>query len=204
MILSVGSFFLYQEFAKEEPKKKESLSLLKKEEKEDSSTQEDFYKVDIKGEIQFPGMYSLPPASRILDVIEKAGGLTEDADISVINLSKKIQDEMVIIIYSKEEVSNFEKTKEKEKIVQSNCIQKEENALKNDACITNQTVQGKISINTATQQELMTLPGIGESKAKDILSYREKNGPFQKIEDIMNISGIGESLFVKIKEDITV
>ena len=149
-------------------------------------------------------MYSLPPASRILDVIEKAGGLTENADISVINLSKKIQDEMVIIIYSKEEVLNFEKTKEKEKIVQSSCIQKEENALKNDACITNQTVQGKISINTATLQELMTLPGIGESKAKDILSYREKNGPFQKIEDIMNISGIGESLFVKIKEDITV
>ena len=204
MILSISSFFLYQEFTKEKPKKKESLSLLKKEEKEDSSTQEDFYKVDIKGEIQFPGMYSLLPSSRILDVIEKAGGLTENADISVINLSKKIQDEMVIIIYSKEEVSNFEKTKEKEKIVQSSCIQKEENALKNDACITNQTVQGKISINTATQQELMTLPGIGESKAKDILSYREKNGPFQKIEDIMNVSGIGESLFVKIKEDITV
>ena len=204
ILLSIGFYVLYQSFSNQKQStEKEKISLVKKK-KEETPSQEDFYKVDIKGEVAFPGMYSLSSTSRILDVIEKAGGLTENADISVINLSKKIQDEMVIIIYSKEEVSNFEKTKEKEKSIQESCIQKEENSLKNDACITNHQIQDKISINTATIQELMTLTGIGESKAKDIITYREKNGPFQKIEDIMNISGIGESLFAKIKEDITV
>ena len=138
-----------------------------------------------------------------------AGGLTDQADTSVINLSKKVTDEMVIIIYSKQEVKEFEKTKEVEKQVQEKCNQKDENALKNDACITTSskeittTVSGKISINTATKEELMTLSGIGESKAKEIISYREKNGPFTKIEDITKVTGIGENIFAQIKENIT-
>ncbi len=112
---------------------------------------------------------------------------------------------MVIIIYSKEEVAHFYETKVLEKQVQESCVQKEENALKNDACITTDTnTSGKISINTATEDELSTLSGIGKSRARDIIAYREKNGPFTKIEDIMNVSGIGESLFASIKEDITV
>lgn len=175
-------------------------SLKKKSKKENIEN----YKVDIKGEILTPGIYTLKSNSRVIDVIEMSGGLTENADTSVINLSKKITDEMVIIIYSKSEVKDFKKTKETEKIVQEKCIKKDENALKNDACITDSVkISGKVSINTATKEELMTLTGIGDSKAEDIIKYREENGPFKTIEDIKNVSGIGDSLFAKIKENIT-
>ena len=164
-------------------------------------------KVDIKGQVINPGIYSLKVNSRVIDVIAAAGGLTGEADTSVINLSKKITDEMVIIIYSKGEVADFHKTKEIEKQVEEKCIQKDEQALKNDACIkSNIEIKqtGKVSINTATKEELMTLTGIGEAKAKDIISYREKNGPFKTIEDLKNVLGIGDSVFAKIKENITV
>ena len=179
---------------------KSTNTLKKKKAKENVET----YKVDIKGEILTPGIYTLKSNSRVIDVIEMSGGLTENADTSVINLSKKITDEMVIIIYSKSEVRDFEKTKEKEKTIQEKCIKKDDNALKNDACITDSVkVSGKISLNSATKEELMTLTGIGESKAEDIIKYREENGPFKAIEDIKNVSGIGDSLFAKIKENIT-
>lgn len=175
-------------------------SLKKKSKKENIEN----YKVDIKGEILTPGIYTLKSNSRVIDVIEMSGGLTENADTSVINLSKKITDEMVIIIYSKSEVKDFKKAKETEKIIQEKCIKKDENALKNDACITDSAkTSGKVSINTATKEELMTLTGIGDSKAEDIIKYREENGPFKTIEDIKNVSGIGDSLFAKIKENIT-
>ena len=113
---------------------------------------------------------------------------------------------MVIIIYSNQEVKEFEKTKEKEKILQDKCIQKDENALKNDACINNNqsaNTNNKININTASLEELQTLPGIGEAKAKDIITYRETN-KFNTIDDIKNVSGIGDALFAKIKEHITI
>lgn len=134
----------------------------------------------------------------------KAGGLTENADTSVINLSKKVQDEMVIIIYSRDEVSRFREVKEIEKQVNDKCNQKDENSLINNACLESSTnTPSKISINTATLEELMNLPGIGESKAKDIINYRETNGPFTSIEDLLKIKGIGESILAKIKENIT-
>ena len=143
--------------------------------------------------------------SVVIDVIEKAGGLTEKANTTVINLSKKITDEMVIIVYSNDEVKDFAKTKKLEEQLQAQCVQKEENSLKNDACICSENIktQIKVSINNATVEVLTTLSGIGEGKAKDIINYRTENGPFKKIEDLMNVPGIGESLFAKIKENIT-
>ncbi len=112
---------------------------------------------------------------------------------------------MVIIVYSNEEVANFKKTKEIEKQVQSQCLQKDENSLKNDACFNdNVTSSTKVSINTATKEQLDSLPGIGASKAEDIINYRNQNGPFKTIDELKNVSGIGESLFAKIKENITV
>ena len=120
-------------------------------------------------------------------------------------------DEMVIIIYSKEEVKDFKKTKETENKVIEQCIQKSDTSLTNDACIdnnennkNNHTDQNtKININTATLEELMTLSGIGESKAKSIIKYREEY-PFKTIEDLKNVTGIGDNLFAQIKENITV
>ena len=132
-----------------------------------------------------------------------AGGLTENADTSVLNLSKKIEDEMVIIVYSKQEVIDFKKTKEIEKQVEEKCENSNETLI-NGACIkTEEKTSTKVNINTASKEELMTLSGIGESKAEDIIKYREKE-QFITIEDIKKVSGIGDSLFAKIKENITV
>ena len=170
-------------------------------------------KVDIKGEINSPGIYTVKENSRVIDVIMKAGGLTENANTSVINLSKKVIDEMVIIIYSNLEIQNFIETKEMEKYLQNKCIQADENSLKNDACIeednsnsnTNTNTNSlKVNINTASKEELMKLTGIGEAKAKDIISYREKNGPFNSIDDLKKVSGIGDSTLESIRNDITV
>lgn len=173
-------------------------------EKEKSKIENTLFKVDIKGEINNPGIYSLKESSRVIDVIDLAGGLTENADTSIINLSKKIKDEMVIIIYSREQVENFIETKERENYLQNKCRESDENALENDACISDgEQINSKVNINTASLEELMTLNGIGEAKANEIISYREANGGFTSIEEIMNISGIGENIYVKIKENIT-
>lgn len=190
--------------------KKKNLSTItktipKKQAKKEEIVEKEFV-VDIKGEIINPGIYHVKEGSRVTDVIEKAAGLTENADTTVINLSKKVIDEMVIIIYSKKEVQDFQKTKEKEQLLQEKCIQKEENAIKNDACIGKEnstTTTTKISINQATKEELMKLSGIGEAKADDIIKYREANGGFKNIEELKNIKGIGEAVFDKIKETIT-
>lgn len=198
--VGIGLLFYYQEkdVVEEESIKQEIM----KENQEENI----YLSVDIKGEINSPGIYTMKESSRVIDVIDKAGGLTENADTSVINLSKKIMDEMVIIIYSKEQVKNFEETKEKEKNLQEKCISADINSLQNDACITTtqNNASGKVNINQASKEELMTLTGIGESKAKDIISYREKNGPFTSIEDIKKVSGIGETIYAQIKEAITV
>ena len=142
---------------------------------------------------------------RVNDVIKKAGGLTSFADTSMINLSQKVKDEMVIIIYSKKEVAEMNKKEP--------CVCPENN----DACIDEKNkatdiskekdikkTNDKISINTATKEELMTLDGIGESKAESILEYIKEKGKFEKIEDIKNVSGIGEALYEKIKNKITI
>ncbi|HHW68755.1 MAG TPA: hypothetical protein GX747_00235 [Tenericutes bacterium] len=145
-------------------------------------------KVDIKGQIIFPGVYTFDDGDRIIDVVEKAGGFTEEANTTLINLSKKLTDEMMIYIKSKDEVNMC---KLEEELFEHNYNKDDDNNSK------------LISINYATKEELMILPGIGESKAIAIIDYREKN-KFQSITDIINVKGIGENLFEKIKEYITV
>lgn len=175
-----------------------------------------FYKVDIKGAVKKEGVYELKEKSRVIDVINLAGGLKENADTSVTNLSKYIKDEMVIVIYTKEEVDKFNEVKQEEIKKEEQCIIYNE-VIVNDSCKDNDTneendkidnkneieLDVKISINTADLELLMTLPGIGESKAKSIIEYREIT-PFTSIEDIMNVSGIGEKAFEQIKDYITV
>ena len=211
-MLALSCFFGYKKFfnkKKESNEEKVIAKFIKKDEEKSStkklSTNEKkvIYKVDIKGEVHNPGIYSLEASSRVIDVIELAGGLTENANTTVINLSKKIIDEMVIIIYSNDQVKDFAKTEELQKQVQEKCLG---DTIKNDACITDnlEDTPKLISINTATKEELMQLTGIGEAKALDIIKYREENGPFQNIEDIKNVSGIGDSLFAKIKDNITI
>lgn len=186
--------------SKNDPKleKKEKTNLVENE-------MEDLISVDIKGEVIAPGMYSVQKNMRILDVINQAGGLTENADTTVINLSKKVSDEMVIIIYSKEQIQHFEETKKQEEFLQEKCRMPEENSIVNDACIgTNSNSSDKVNINSATKEQLMSLNGIGEAKANEIISYRNQNGDFQSIEEIKNVPGIGENIYAQIKESITV
>lgn len=203
-ILGVSSFFVIRNVMSNKKEKKDEVIVEKSLEKKEVE-KEELLQVDIKGEIINPGIYELDNDSRVIDVINKAGGLTENANTSVINLSKKITDEMVIIIYSNEEVNDFKTTKEIEEQVIEKCIQKDENSLINDACIENDKneVTGKININTASLEELMKLPGVGESKAKSIIEYRETKSKFNTIEDIKNVNGIGDNLFAQIKENIT-
>ena len=166
------------------------------------------YSVDIKGAVKNPGVYQLDSNLTVNDVIELAGGLTKEADTSVTNLAKKITDEMVIIIYTKEEVKNSNIVDTVIKVVEQECICPN---IQNDGClnteitdnISNQENSGLININTATIEELQTIDGIGESKAKSIVEYRKTNGNFESIEDIKNVDGIGDKLYETIKVYIT-
>ena len=161
-------------------------------------------KVEIKGAINNPGVYELDDNSRVIDVINIAGGLTENADTSLINLSKKINDEMVIIIYTREEIENYNNSKIKTEYVYievPSCPDKV-----NEACIEDykEETNNLININTANIDELTKLSGIGEAKAKLIIEYREQNGKFKEIKELTNVKGIGDSLIEKIKDNITI
>ena len=152
-------------------------------------------------------------SSELFEVIEKAGGLLEEADTSIINLARRVEDGDLIIIYTKEEVANSN-ILEKEtviKVIDQECVCPN---IQNDGCINdeieetitnaNEEQSGIININTASKEELMTISGIGDAKAEAIIKYREENDGFDTIEDIMNVSGIGEALFNQIKDYITV
>lgn len=144
--------------------------------------------VHVCGEVANPGIYELPAGSRIYEAVKAAGGFTENAAEESVNLASPIEDGVQIRIYSKEEAETlaagaapfdgFEASGEEKEPV--------------------------VNLNTATKEELMTLSGIGESRAEDIIRYREENGGFQNIEDIMKVSGIKDAAFQKIKDRITV
>ncbi len=169
-------------------------------------------KVDIKGQVKKPGVYKLNVNSRVIDAIKKSGGLKSQADTSMINLSKKLEDEMVIIIYSKKQIKQ---SSNKEKPLECVCPD-----TLNDACVTNpvtnepkkteeikptdnEVTDSKVSLNSATLQQLQTLTGIGKSKAEAIIEYRNQNGGFKSIDEITKVSGIGTSTYEKIKDRLT-
>ena len=145
-------------------------------------------KVDVKGAVSKPGVYTAQLGERVIDLVERAGGFLDDADQTKINLSQKVSDEMVIYVpIVGEDVEIVEQM--------ANFSQPTEKASNSD---------GKVNINHADSAMLQTLPGIGAGKAEAIIEYRETNGPFQTVEDLMNVSGIGEKTFEKLKDSITV
>ncbi len=137
------------------------------------------YYVHVCGEVNNPGVYALPEGSRIFEAVEAAGGLTDLAEERSLNQAKLIEDGMQIAVPNREEAAAQEN------------IQKE-------------IAQGLVNLNAATKEQLMTLPGIGESRAEAILQYREQSGGFQAVEEIMNVSGIKEAAFEKIRDKITI
>ncbi len=221
LLLIFLGFFLFTFWREEDTFVEVDSSLEENLEKEEVKKEEDstnsLVEVDIKGEVVHPGVYQVDCMKRVQDVIDLAGGLTDQASTEVNNLSKKVFDEMVIIIYSKEEVSDFKKTvEEKQEVLKS--IQEKGNFENHDSLVEEKDFQQdqnveeslkeeapsskKISINQATLEELMSLSGIGESKAQAIIDYRNTNGPFTKLEDLMLVRGIGEAIFEKIKDSI--
>ncbi len=160
--------------------------------------------IDVKGEVVNPGVYYVDEEKTVKDMLELAG-LNDNSDTSQINMSKKVYDEMVIIVPSKEEISSLKKNSQPYKLINNECVCPK---LINDSCIPVSITQdqiitaSKISINTATKEELMTLPGIGESKALLIIEYRKQNR-FNALEEIMNVKGIGKSIYEKIKDSIS-
>lgn len=156
--------------------------------------------VDIKGAVNKPGVYEFQYGDKVIDAIKKAEGLTKNAVTSNINLSKKLVNEMVIYVFNKKEIVSITTTNKIacncETIEVNNCIDKNN--------ISDNNSNNKININTATLDELLTLKGIGQSKAEAIIKYREENGNFNTIEDIQKVSGLGGTIYSKIKDYITV
>jgi competence protein ComEA len=143
---------------------------------------------DIKGAVKNPGVYEVTSGERIINLIEKAGGLQEDADPSAVNFALKVSDEMIVYIPKKGE---------------ENLGAGGVGGVNQQASSTGPGA-GKVNLNTATTSELETLPGIGPAKSSAILEYRESNGAFKTIEDLKSISGIGDKTFEKLKDLITV
>ncbi len=157
--------------------------------KEDSNQTQanETIKVHIAGEINKEGVYEVNNGDRLDDLVKRAGGLTKDANSKKINLAMKLEDQMKIYIPS---IYDFED---------------ETSSINDNLLISDKpsTEIEKININKASKEELMTLPNIGEKRANAIIEYRE-NSPFEKIEDIKNVTGIGEKFYQSLKDLITV
>lgn len=146
--------------------------------------------VDIKGAVKNEGVYELPNGSRVMDLVKKAGGLTDDADKKSINLAEKLADEAVVYVAKIGEEVTPASTPSQAKPTTASGVQGDSSA--------------QINLNTATTEELQTISGIGAKRAQDIIDYRDANGGFSSVDDLKNVSGIGEKTLEKLKAEVTV
>lgn len=156
-----------------------------KKEEESNSISEEFIKVEIKGEVKKPGVYSLQSGCRVEDLILRAGGFTENADRdNMISMAKKLRDEECIIIGNKSEIQpgSFNTVKP----------------------VSGINAEGKVNINIATKEELKTVPGIGDVTAQKIIDYREKYGEFKTVEDLKKIDRIGDKTLSNMRDKIDI
>ena len=144
--------------------------------------EQDLITVDVKGAVKSPGIYDLPVGSRINDAVQKAGGLTENADSKSINLAQRISDEALVYVPTKEETTSQE--------AHSNASNTKENK--------------KVNLNKASLEELKQVKGLGGKRAQDIIDHRETNGKFKSVDDLKKVSGIGAKTVEKLKEYVTV
>lgn len=176
------------------------------ENEEDNIETENKIFVYVTGEVNNPGVIMLSENSRIIDAINSAGGTTNNANISKINLAYILKDGMKVNIPSKEDLKNYNNF---DYITMSSGDGKNDNISENESSLSSKsdkssTNKSTVNINIATQTELETLPGIGPSTALKIINYRNENGKFSSIDEIKNVSGIGDSKFENIKKYITV
>ena len=151
---------------------------VKKEEKEESPGQ-DLITVDVKGAVKSPGIYDLPVGSRVHDAVQKAGGLTEEADSKSLNLAQKVSDEALLYGPTKGEEAASQQTPSTSK-------------------------DKKINLNKASLEELKQVKGLGGKRAQDIIDHREANGKFKSVDELKKVSGIGAKTIEKLKDYVTV
>ena len=148
--------------------------------------------VDIKGAVKNPGVYELRAGARVYEAIQKAGGLTADAEAKSINQAQKLTDEAVIYVAKiGEEGADVTQTGQHQ-------------AGASDSAGASGGKSDKVNLNTATEAELQTISGIGQKRASDIIAYRESNGRFKSVDDLKKVSGIGDKTLEKLKEYVTV
>ena len=150
--------------------------------------------VYVCGAVNCPGVYELSASARVYQAVEAAGGFRDDADQEWVNQAQFLQDGGKIRIYTRLETDQMRQ----EGLEEGSVLPEGQDAQ------TEQAGESPVNLNTATREELMTLPGIGEAKADAVIAYREENGGFSSPEEIMNISGIKEAVFSQIKDRITV
>ena len=186
----LGGFFFLKPVA-QTPAKESNLqtevTTVSKDEKEDKNQKEevveqDLITVDVKGAVKSPGIYDLPVGSRINDAVQKAGGLTDNADSKSINLAQRISDEALVYVPTKEEANSQE--------AHSNASNTKENK--------------KVNLNKASLEELKQVKGLGAKRAQDIIDHRESNGKFKSVDELKKVSGIGAKTIEKLKEYVTV
>ena len=168
-----------------EPEETESAPKEERPPEETQPSSQAPYVVYVCGQVKEPGVYELEPGSRVYQAVEMAGGFGPDAASWYLNLAQEVADGMKIQVPTEEEALAWGNSGGSLSVGQGQ-------------------TETKVNLNTADEEQLMTLTGIGESRAADIIRYRQEHGPFERIEDIMNVSGIKEGAFQKIKDSITV
>lgn len=176
-----------QEASPKEDTSLPSSSQQRSEEKTDSSQEK--IMVDVKGAVRQAGVYELPVGSRVYDAVQKAGGMTDEANSQSVNLAQKLEDESIVYVAKNgEEVAPVASA----------------SASAGTTGGEKQSKDGKVNLNTATEAELQTISGIGQKRAQDIIAYREEKGKFQSVDELKNVSGIGQKTLEKLKEHVTV
>ena len=190
-VLAAAAAFLFFDGGEEEEYKNEFAAIEEVEDKteEEIKAADPIMKVDIKGAVSNEGVYTAAEGDRIEDIVRKAGGLADDANPESINLAQRVEDQMVIHVMRKGEEPKMALA---------------EPQITGTGKAPTEAKGQKININSASEEELQNITGIGPSKASAIIQYREEQGPFSSVEDLMNISGIGEKTFEKMKDQVTI
>ena len=156
---------------------------VKKEEKEESPEQ-DLITVDVKGAVKSPGIYDLPVGSRVHDAVQKAGGLTEEADSKSLNLAQKVSDEALVYVPTKGEEAASQQVA--------------------SGTTASTSKEKKVNLNKASLEELKQVKGLGGKRAQDIIDHREANGKFKSVDELKKVSGIGAKTIEKLRDYVTV
>ena len=191
--LLVGGFFLLKP-APQTPVKETNLqaevaavsmdSSTEKEVNKEEPLEQDLITVDVKGAVKSPGIYDLPVGSRVNDAVQKAGGLTEQADSKSLNLAQKVSDEALVYVPTKGEEAASQQT--------------------TSGAASSTSKDKKVNLNKASLEELKQVKGLGGKRAQDIIDHREANGKFKSVDELKKVSGIGAKTIEKLKDYVTV